>query len=96
MQARISNQRYNTKTSTVVCCEQVGLLKERGYQKDVLYMSKRGKYFLYRMTYANEAMVETIIPFSTNDAQGFMQECADNEQERIKQYYQVNKEIGHP
>lgn len=86
MQARLSHQRYNTCTSTVVCFDYQGLIQQNGYTQDTLYLSKRGKYFLHRVQSIDFHKTETIVPFSENDAQIFINECAEQEAQWERDY----------
>lgn len=77
MKARISHICYNTDRATNLCFKQqrIGLLEDRTYEKETLYMDKHGRYFLHKMTYSNIEKDEMIIPFSVGDAESFINEC---------------------
>ena len=87
MKARLSHHRYNTNTSKIICFDYIDEFNE-----DVLYLSKNGKYFLHRKRVVDDKKEDTIIPFSKNDAQIFINECAEREEQWKREYYeQVNK-----
>lgn len=86
MRTRLSHQRYNTHTATAICFDYQSLVEQNGYSQDTLYVTKRGKYFLHRVVNIDSGKTETIVPFSQNDADFFIQECTEQEKYWEKYY----------